>query len=253
MKKLPLSLATITLLGSLPPVTQAQSRPEMLERLFSQMDRNNDGLIEQGEAPPQLWSKIIAGDSDGDGKISKQEGAQAVKSLAGQMGGRPEADRMREIFARLAKDGEGKISLAELPPPMRQRLAKLDKNKDQFIDRDEFKAAPLGEMFAGSPGATGERMLEMLKRFDTDNDGKLDLEDLPEPIRERMEPGDTNADGLIDQAELKALVAKTIKSAQAAGPGRAEGKKAGDRPAADNSTAPQQPKRPASSPESTPE
>jgi hypothetical protein len=72
-----------------------------------------------------------------------------------------------------------------------------------------MRRAP-GEGRPDGPGAFGGRGGEApgfgdrFKRFDANGDGKLALEELPEPLRERFGPADANKDGVIDDEEGKA-------------------------------------------------
>ncbi len=43
-----------------------------------------------------------------------------------------------------------------------------------------------------------------IKHFDKNGDGKLQLAELPDRLRERLAPGDTNNDGVLSEEELKA-------------------------------------------------
>jgi Ca2+-binding EF-hand superfamily protein len=266
MRKIAQFALAAGLLCSLPHIVHGQERAEMLDRLFSRMDRNHDGFIEKSEVPPDFWSRLSLRDGNQDGKIDKDEAAAAIQSLsprgdsplrpAGepgdegkQAGGkRPDVllspERLKQLFARLGKDGEGKIPLTELPEPLRDRLGKLDTNQDQALDRTELKAAPWANLMgeAAGSGAMLERMKQMLLRWDEDGDGKVAVADLPDAIRERVEKADANADGFIEVGELTKLF--NAASGVANGPDK-KPPQARYFGGADDSTAPQKPKRPA--------
>ncbi|MEZ5356335.1 MAG: EF-hand domain-containing protein [Bryobacteraceae bacterium] len=42
-------------------------------------------------------------------------------------------------FSRFDRDGDGKLSAEEVPPPMRQRFPLIDANSDGFVDREEMR------------------------------------------------------------------------------------------------------------------
>jgi hypothetical protein len=52
---------------------------------------------------------------------------------------REEMPSMKEIFGRLDRDGDGKISREELPERIQPFFILMDTNKDKFITPDEFK------------------------------------------------------------------------------------------------------------------
>jgi Ca2+-binding EF-hand superfamily protein len=266
MRKIVQITLGVAVLCSLPQVGRGQERSEVLERLFSRLDRNGDGVIEESEAPAELWSRLSAADSNKDGKIDKDEAATAGKSMS-QRAGRPprptgqpsgqekqagrerasaaiSPERLKQLFARFGKDGEGKVALTELPEPLRDRLAKLDTNQDQTLDRAELKAAPLSSLMgeAAGGGAMLERMKQMLLRWDDDGDGKVALADLPEPVRERVSKADANTDGLIEVSELSKSFGEASKAANGPDKKPLQARYFGG---ADDSTAPQKPKRPA--------
>ena len=79
----------------------------------------------------------------------------------------------------------------------------------------------------------------MLKRLDSDGDGKISKEEAPERMRERFDQIDTNGDGFIDEAEQKALI-ENMRRRFAEGGGRPEG----GRRSADGPGGTAKPKRP---------
>lgn len=70
-----------------------------------------------------------------------------------------------KLFARMDKDGDGKILLADLPERLRDRLAKADADHDGALTREELKAAHEAHK------------AEWLKKIDTDGDGVVSDEE----------------------------------------------------------------------------
>lgn len=217
----------------------------MLDRMFSRMDKNGDGFVEENEAPAEFWARMGKADKNGDGKIDKTEAAEGMKAMGdrGRQAGRrdeprkPEdrpnrsdaakdsgeknkreagdnqsSDRMKQLFDRFGKDG--KVALSDLPAPVRERLAKLDKNNDKVLDREELKDAPLNEM--GDPARMLERIKQVLQNLDKDGDGKVAIADIPAEFKDRLAQLDKNNDGMIEKSELGEL-RKMVGGQDAAG------------------------------------
>lgn len=210
----------------------AQERGEMLEKMFSRMDKNSDGFVEASEAPAEMWTRLSKADKNSDGKIDKSEAAEGMRGMGdrgrqmleksagkgdagkdakdgvGKKPGRPDVapggDRVKMLLERFSKNGDGKVALEDLPAQIRERLAKFDKNGDKVLDRTELKDAPLPEL-----GADMNRMLERVKQvmqsLDKDGDGKVALVDFPAELKERLARFDKNNDGQIEKSELAEL------------------------------------------------
>jgi len=133
---------------------------------------------EKGEhrGPPRPFMELA--DTDHDGFISKAE-FDAMPRIMNL----PEEKR-ENLFKRLDKDGDGKLSREELAPfgkprdekdaPMK-RLWELDSDKSGGISFEEFKA---GQLFMKLPPARQEAVFH---RLDTDGDGVITPKDKPEP------------------------------------------------------------------------
>lgn len=108
-------------------------------------------------------------DLDSDGKVSREEFAQAKR--AGQL---PEEAR-EKIFIRLDKNKDGFITAKDLESRVDDRLdnflEKADENRDKRISREEFlKNPPFGD-------AAEERLNKIFEHMDRNADGFLDAED----------------------------------------------------------------------------
>ncbi len=72
---------------------------------------------------------------------------------------------------------------------------------------DETRLVVAIECIAGGPergGRGGRGAGGLLGRFDENKDGKLQRDELPEPMRDRFEELDTDGDGALDEEELEA-------------------------------------------------
>ena len=216
----------------------------MLEKMFSRLDKNSDGFVEESEAPAEMWTRLSKADKNSDGKIDKAEAAEGMRGMGdrgrqmleksagkdgpgkgdagkgdagkdakegdGKRPGRPEAapggDRVKMLLERFSKNGDGKVALEDIPAPMRERLAKFDKNGDKVLDRTELKDAPLPDM-NGDVNRMLERVKQVMQSLDKDGDGKVALVDFPAEFKERLARFDKNNDGQIEKSELAELSA----------------------------------------------
>lgn len=85
------------------------SQPEQAGRggMFDRFDANSDGLLRGDEIPERMRPMIAAADADGDGAISRQEFASAMRARQ-ERGGRGEAESGEAMTAgRRGARGEG--------------------------------------------------------------------------------------------------------------------------------------------------
>lgn len=102
--------------------------------------------------------------------------------------------RMRALFHRLDKDGDGRVPIGE----------GLGTSRLKGLDRDGDGQVELRELPPASEPFLGERLLEAFRRADRNGDGQLSLEEsmaLPR-LHERFLRFDRNADGVITLEEL---------------------------------------------------
>lgn len=171
MKTIPLSLI---LAGTLSPVVIfAQAEPGAGPRKGP-----GDGDGRRGGPQRQFFEAWKAADKDQDGFISPAEFA-AMPRLQNLS-----EDKRANLFKRLDKSGDGRLSREELGriakphdgqgPPM-QRLWELDTDKSGGVSFDEFKA---GKVYGKLPL---EKQESLFRRLDTDGDGTISPKDRPKP------------------------------------------------------------------------
>lgn len=156
--------------------------------LFKRLDKNSDGLItsdEVSEEQQRLLQRLLRrGDQNGDGKLTMQEFERAntpdesPKTPLNQPG--DNRDEARQRFEMLDRNKDGKVTLDEVPEPLRDRLKPIfdrsGKKELNFEDLGRF-----GD--GGGPGPDG-----LFRRLDINSDGKVSKEELPAEVRQRLAP-----------------------------------------------------------------
>lgn len=199
---------------------QQKRHGHLMKRLHNAADKNQDGVLDEGEqqefdrlvseAKQRMHEEILARfDQDGDGKLNKEEHAKA------RAAGRKKMENLRkEAIERFDLDGDGelndeerKLARESLRQRMEARAKKFDADGDGKLDDTERAAAR--EAMVRERGATppperrgfgprrdgdapphqqdGTKREELRKRFDTNQDGKLDeseRQQMRETIRE---------------------------------------------------------------------
>jgi Ca2+-binding EF-hand superfamily protein len=193
------------------------SAAQEMERIFSRIDRNGDGMIGQDEIPEKAKQRIMNLDKDGDGSISRDEmvAMQGMRNQLGRGGDgtngrgknekarkRPGAEKMsaeggdvsnrfKQLLQRADKNQDGVLELAELPEQLRQRLSNLDKNQDGKFTIDEMKAASGSPVDRTRLRRSPDGARPSAKEPSADGAGNLRFEKM-------METLPRNKDGLID-------------------------------------------------------
>ncbi len=166
---------------------------QMLERL----DKNNDGKLSKEELPEDGPARFLRDMLERQGKdsITADDFEQMRQRMAGGApGGRPGGFGQGEFLKRLDKNNDGKLQKDELPEGMRERFGKVFEK----LGKDELSQEEFGRAMAefspppGAPGNPGGRPNqnpeEQFKRMDTNGDGKVTLEEIPEQFRDRVRP-----------------------------------------------------------------
>jgi len=169
--------------------------------LFTQLDKNSDGQIGRDEVPDgqqRMFERLLrVGDKNADGRLSRDEFVAAMNSPElraeqpgpGGPGGRPNPG---EMFSRMDRNGDGKLTRDEIPEPARERLGPIfDRLGKDALTREDVERAMA--QFGGRPGEgrpgegrPGPEMLERLRGWDANKDGKVFPDEVPEEARPRF-------------------------------------------------------------------
>jgi Ca2+-binding EF-hand superfamily protein len=185
------------------------------ERMFRRLDANRDGKVTLDEVPEprrEGFKRLIArGDKDGDSALSAAEFSAAFGEMPENppIGKRPEGQGdAAALFARLDKNGDGKLTVDETPDERRNLIARMlrraDKDSDQALSLAEFLAGrerpdqvPPVETAAKRPGFS----CGLFGLLDTDHDGKL-VESEIAAAGEILRKLDKNNDAVITLDEI---------------------------------------------------
>jgi Ca2+-binding EF-hand superfamily protein len=119
--------------------------PEM----FARADKNKDGKLTKDEVPEGAWERMSKLDKDGDNAVSKEEMAAMMKGKGGPDGrpggpggpggkGGPQGGP-GEMLSRFDENKDGKLSKAEVPAEMWDKLSKADEDADGLVSKDELE------------------------------------------------------------------------------------------------------------------
>ncbi len=124
-------IATTTLAAGAPPVL-AEGSGGPGERMLPRHDLNRDGAITLSEAGAVQTVRFLRWDSDGDGVITEDEMLAAAQARI--------ARRIAKKFARMDRNGDGRVERAEFDGHGAARFARLDTDGDGRVTPEEIRA-----------------------------------------------------------------------------------------------------------------
>lgn len=128
------------------------------EEIIKRFDKNGDGKLSKDEIPEGMAARLGQADGDGDGTVTKEELEAAFKKMQGRRGGqgtppgRGQFDPA-QLFQRLDRNSDGKVTKDELPEQMAERMMRADADGNGEITKEEFLKAH--EKFQGRTGQRG--------------------------------------------------------------------------------------------------
>jgi Ca2+-binding EF-hand superfamily protein len=147
--KTTLGAAGLSLLTSLFPLRDANAHD--WDAKFQKMDTNGDGKISRDEHAAGAKAMFEAMDANGDGKVTAAEMDAAAAKMMDERGGEKEqairaekgqktepaaADKIKMIDT----NGDGALSAEEHAAGSRQMFDKMDADGDGYLTKAEFKA-----------------------------------------------------------------------------------------------------------------
>jgi Ca2+-binding EF-hand superfamily protein len=160
----------------------------------------------QGRRPPQQ----APGDPNSVPAAPMGRGGQAA------MGGHGHGVQSSPLFTALDQNQDGILSADELRAAA-SVMKTLDKDGDGKLSKAEcLPAGGGGHGHGGSkadPQAEAAATVEKLMTFDKNDDQALTKAELPERMQDVIERADSNGDGIVTSAELKAMALKELAPA----------------------------------------
>ena len=168
-------------------VTWAQAKAKA-DDMWSRLDVNKDGKLDQADRDAALLQKFDAIDTNHDGAISKDEFVAHHRAMMPQPGQMPMPGMHHDDMGHddMAKDGmggwhgrHGGMGHDMMGPMMGRMMADADTNKDGAISRGEYDAAVKAHF----------------DKVDANHDGKITHDERRaafEKFRPRMRDGETD-------------------------------------------------------------
>lgn len=172
------------------------STQEGVDPLFSSLDTDGNGVIEENELResqlPFFRRALRVADRDRDGKLSAAELREAVADP------RPVPALQFGFVAQggvdlrtLDRDGDGQLSIDEVPPALRERFRRLLDQLGQdrvSIDRVQMllrNDSPESQRNVETP--QDRVAMAVFRQLDRNQDGRLTHDEIPASLRSRFE------------------------------------------------------------------
>jgi Ca2+-binding EF-hand superfamily protein len=202
----------------LPPALREllQGTPAEFVKRF---DKDGDGMLSKTELPPFLTKGFDRADRNGDGKLDREEVAGLLTTLRQVMSAGPPARlgaTPDEVIATLLKqfdtNRDGKLARDEVKGRLAENFARVDQNKDDFLDRKELRVMAerllaTRKLQGGGPAAVAD-----FDALDKNADGRLSRDELRgTPWLSRFAEIDADRSGGLDRREFESFLARQAK------------------------------------------
>lgn len=220
------------------------------DALFGKLDQNQDGRIMADEIPESQLSffrrALRVADRNEDGKLTSEELTVALTDPKPiQLPGTNLGNRMAGLdFKQFDKNGDGKLTIDEVPAPAKERFQQLfdrvgqkeipidmiarymagerpssasDVKQVDAMKSESMKASDKAESVksdfpkimssdAKKSDARVQGLQTLIRQLDKNRDGKLSKAEMPPRMKEFADRMDTDGDGFIDANELAAAM-----------------------------------------------
>jgi Ca2+-binding EF-hand superfamily protein len=193
--------------------------------MFSAIDADSDGMITRAELRRAV-SQLRKLDADKDGNISLAE--VSVGGPGGPGGPMGDPAQFVERMMQNDKNGDGRLTVDEVPDFQRPMLEGADANRDGAIDRNELATAAqnMRNRFPGPGGAGGfpggpngfrgagglngpanpNQITGQALQGDRNGDLRITQDEVSPQAWNMMQGGDQNGDGGVDPAEMQIIM-----------------------------------------------
>lgn len=223
--------AAVVLLAMAPAFGEEAAAPDKAAQAMKKADTNGDGKLtfeELAAVRPKLTKERFAlMDRNGDGVLDKADREAATPQNPSKEAARTPRVILESLLKADANDDKV-VSYDELtaarPEFPRERFDKLDRNKDGVISEADLPAATAMAPKSNDGQARGMGAKKLMQA-DADKDGKVTFDEAlaakPGLPRATFDRFDTNQDGVLSQADLAKVAAKSEGKGPAGG-GRGE-------------------------------
>lgn len=152
-------------------------------------------------------------DADKDGKLNDAERTKMREEMQAQRTNKGEASKevpdIDQLMKKYDKDVNGELSKAEFEQYLKDSKTRQRQGGERGEGSERAEGGERGER--GERGGRGNRE-EMMKKYDTDGDGKVSEAEKTAMREEMMKKIDTDGDGVVSDEERNAAREERMKS-----------------------------------------
>ena len=183
---------------------------DVLEVLLRALDADRDGSLAPFEAAEAALTLVRHADANGDGVATSLELAAWLDERSAER-----SEEATELVTDLDEDGDGSLSVEELPEELEPFMDGVDADGDGVITVSEVVAA---EPFESARPMIEAEFFGVLEELDEDGDGSFRIDELGEDIdddaREWLAQLDVDSDGQVTRAEVSQRIDEELRGAQ---------------------------------------
>lgn len=200
-----------------PPEADAGA-DQLIQQLMG-FDKTSKGYLVAADLPERMQGMFARGDANHDGRLTPDEiralsTHQAMPAGPSARPGRAEGVfRMDPVLNALDTNHDGILEADEIAAASTSLLT-LDANHDGNLTQDEIRVRQQ---------TVEDRANHMFDEFDSNKDGKLARNEVPDGLAAQFDAIDTNHDGFLDKQELLKYFSTQGPGRGPGGPGRPDG------------------------------